>query len=612
MESAQIQKIHQLLSAKDDTSRFVGLLLLKTTLDSHASDLQHDQVAGLWNSISPKFLDRLIRTGSQPASEQRKQSRDMLDVAVAVIYTFTKLLNDCAVSPNFYRRIPNLAHAVLYSSGETTQRLVDLMHVLVQQPDGHTAGGATCFAELDVGNWAPLIEIAPQHETVFSIFHWAWVKGSTAAPVDLMRAKIDDALQLFISSFKGCNPTPLLDFITLILNNLDPALRPPNPQWLPHVAGMIHHMASSKQTENDRRAYTHCAAALLAAYPETAPEPLFSDDPKSSKPIAYLFVKIVQVDILSTLHILIPKLNTVEYPSLSGRIAAALDIITAFVGFLIKTADDATVQPHLTPDRILKVQEDLVRTIGDVMEYLRDRWDNFLAGARGIEQAPVSGSSVFEDPITPSATRLIATWLRDDDGEALRTQAAGLVDLFAELYKMSLTSADLVEVRLPILAALEGILQTSDGREAFHESSFMSGCLYPDLRDIITSQGADLTAGDYMRGSAIVQVFNILLEYDGNPRSYPDSTGFLELIAKYDIKPVNAEADILDRSRLDFQTDTLELAIIVFRISSQDTPPALKQRIKSSLKSAVSQIRENWGVLDDEGMIARVTELHLD
>jgi len=113
-ETLEVQKIHQLLAAKDDTSRFVGLVLLKTTLDNHASDLKHEEVRGLWDSISPRFLDRLILTGSRPASEQRKQAGDMLDVAVAVIYTFTKLLNDCALSKKFYGRIPNLLNAVLY------------------------------------------------------------------------------------------------------------------------------------------------------------------------------------------------------------------------------------------------------------------------------------------------------------------------------------------------------------------------------------------------------------------------------------------------------------------------------------------------------------------
>lgn len=122
MELPEIQKVHELLAAKDDTSRFVGLLLLKTVLDKHASDLQHEQVSALWDSISPRFLDRLIRTGSRPASEQQRkqQSGDMLAVAVAVIYTFTRLLNDCAVSDKFYARIPNLANAVLHRFGPST------------------------------------------------------------------------------------------------------------------------------------------------------------------------------------------------------------------------------------------------------------------------------------------------------------------------------------------------------------------------------------------------------------------------------------------------------------------------------------------------------------
>ncbi|KAI1426969.1 Neurochondrin-domain-containing protein [Xylaria sp. FL1777] len=612
MESSEIQKVHQLLAAKDDTSRFVGLLLLKTTLDNHASHLQHEQVIKLWNSISPRFLDRLIRTGSQLASGQRRQSGDMLDVAVAVIYTFTKLLNDCAINERFYGRIPKLADAVLYSSGETTGRIVDLIHVLVQQPDGQAAGGATCFAELDVNSWAPLIEIAPQHMTVFSIFHWTWVKGSTAASAVTLKAKIGDALILFISSFKGHHPVLLLNFITLIFDSLDPNLRPLNLQWLRTVARLIQDMASNKQTQDGRRAYIYCAAALLAAYPEMAPEPLFSDDPDSSKPIAYLFVKMVQVDILSSLHLLIPQVNTTEYPSLSRRIAAALDIMTSFVGFLITAGDDNTTQQGLTPDRIIKLHEDLMKTISDVMEYLRDRWDDFLGGTRGIESAQNSGRSIFKDPITPAAVRFVATWLRDDDGEALRTQAAGLIDLFAELYKMNMTSTDMPELRLPILAALEGILQTSDGREAFNNSDLLSRCLYPDIREIFTSHDTGLTTGDYIRGSAIVQTFHILMEYDESPRPHPGTMDLLDLIAKYDVKPTKIAASALDRSRLDFQTDALELAAMLLGNSSRDAPLALQQRIKSALKHSASKVTENWRAFDDEGMIERVAELHFD
>ncbi|KAI1813907.1 DUF1941-domain-containing protein [Poronia punctata] len=610
-DSQEVQKIHTLLAAKDDTSRFVGLLLLKTTLDKHASELQHGQVKGLWDSISPRFLDRLIRTGSRPASEQQKQSGDMLAVAVAVLYTFTKLLNNCALDERFYGRIPNLANAVLYSSKEVTQRILDLINTLVQQPAGEPAGGATRFAELEVGSWTPLIEIAPQHKDVFSIFYWSWINGSKSVPTDTMMEKISEALQLFISSFKGQYPAPLLDFIAMTLENLPPHLRSPNPSWLRPLARLVKDMASNKPTEESRRAYILCASSMLTAYPETAPKLLFSDEPRAPKPISYLFVKMVQVDVLSTLHVLIPKVNTAEYPSLSRRIAGALDIMTSFVGFLITVADDETAQPGLTPDQIIKLHEDLAKMVGDVMEYLHDRWEDFQAGSRGIESTQSSKRSIFEDAITPAAIRFIATWLRDDDGETLRSQAAGLTDLFAELYKMNLTSPDTPELRLPMLAAFEGILQTSKGREAFNEHEVWSRSLYSDLRAILSTTSSELTTVDYMRGSALIHTFLLLMEYDNDLRSHPAAESILDSVASMDIQPAKSENQTLDHVVVDFQIDALELASVLLRRSSRNGGSAHDQKTITSLKNVASKVSRNSETLNDKSMAARINELHL-
>ena len=320
----------------------------------------------------------------------------------------------------------------------------------------------------------------------------------------------------------------------------------------------------------------------------------------------------VQVDILSTLHLLIPNVNTTEYPSLSHRIAAALDIMTSFVGFLITAADDASGQQGLTPDRILKLHEDLLKTVGDVMEYLRDRWDDYLAGSRGIGSAQNSGRSIFEDPITPAAVRFVATWLRDDDGEALRAQAAGLIDLFAELYKMNLASTGRPELRLPILAALEGILQTSDGREAFHSSDILPRCLYSDLRVILTGQEKELGTGDYMRGSAIVQIFHILVEYDQSSRPHPGSIALLELIANSEVQPARAPASASDRFRLDFVTDALELAAALSKNALRDIPSTTQQKVQASLKTLALTVKENWIIMKDESMTTRLAELRFD
>ncbi|KAI0393922.1 DUF1941-domain-containing protein [Xylariaceae sp. FL0594] len=607
----EVQKIHQLLAAKDDTSRFVGLVLLKTTLDNHASDLSQDEVRALWDSISPRFLDRLIRTGSRPAPEQRKQAGDMLDVAVAVIYTFVRLLNDCALSERFYSRIPKLLDAVLYSSKETTQRIVDVINALVQQPASAPSGGATFFSELEVSSWAPLIEIAPQHEHVFAIFNWAWVNGSSSIPPEAMRNKIDEAMQLLISSFKGHYPGPLLDFVALILDNLPPHLRSKNAGWLRPLTRLIQDLVSNKQTENGRKSYIVCASTLLVAFPEEAPKYLFCDEPNTPKPLAYLFVKMVQVDIASTLHILMPKVNSPEYPSLTRRISSALDIMTSFVGFLITASDDDTIQHGLTPDRILKLHEDLARTVGDVMEYLRDRWEDFLAGSRGLESTQSSKRSIFEDLITPAAIRFVATWLRDDDGEALRSQAAGLTEVFGELYKMSLTSTDTPELRLPILAALEGMLQTSSGRQAFKEHDIWSRCLYPDLRSILVNDSSDLTSVDYLRGSAIIHTVFILIDEERSLSSHPAAADLLEFISKLDIRPVKRDTKELERPRVDFQADALELAATLLNDTVRGSATAHQERIRSALSDIASKVSGNLETLDDEAAIERIRQLDL-
>lgn len=111
---SSITKIEQFLKAKDDTSRFVGLALLKSTLDTSA-ELRDDRevVLLLWSSIPPKFLDRLLRTGAKPGAKQ-KNAKDMLDLAVAVIYTFVLLLpEDTRSDTGLLGRIPLLVEAVL-------------------------------------------------------------------------------------------------------------------------------------------------------------------------------------------------------------------------------------------------------------------------------------------------------------------------------------------------------------------------------------------------------------------------------------------------------------------------------------------------------------------
>lgn len=113
-QSDQVTKIQQLLSTKDDTSRFVGLALLKSTLDN-SEEIREDKevIVALWSSISAKFLDRLLKTGAKPGSKQA-DAREMLDLATNVIYTFTVLLPaEAHTGTKLVGRIPRLIEAVL-------------------------------------------------------------------------------------------------------------------------------------------------------------------------------------------------------------------------------------------------------------------------------------------------------------------------------------------------------------------------------------------------------------------------------------------------------------------------------------------------------------------
>ncbi|KAI0841597.1 DUF1941-domain-containing protein [Hypoxylon sp. FL0890] len=583
-----VEKIQQLLKTKDDTSRFVGLALLKSVLDN-SPELQSDTgvIISLWDSISPKFLDRLLRTGSQSGSEQN-HSKDMLDLAVAVIHTFAILLPDEARrDEKLLGRIPRLTNAVLQSSKETTPVIIETLLTLITVPEG-----ARIFAQLEVDDWAPLIEIAPEQSHVLTIFIWAWERGTTGLEDEqaraAMRAKIDHGIQSFVSSFIGTDATSLLEFISHVLRNLDESLIPRNPKWLGSVARLIRNLTTSRPTAASRSAYTNCAGALLLIYPESTPQLLFLDEQDSSKPFSYLFINLILVDLRATLPSLLEKLNDPEYPRISQRLTSALDILTAFIGQLIAWME-ALDNPNpgatstitwlkMPPDLVLKLSSSIAETLSLTMEYLRDRWDASVAGAQGLHPEARTANahtdfgsrktlawdtkdeSAATDAFILSAIRAIALWVRDDDGDALRKQGAGLMDMFMELYQgssLAPSQPNGLDYRLPILAALEGILRTSKGIQAFNSHNGWN-ILSADMLRILEESSAPglLQEADVIRGTRIALVLQIVAESEGIPPE--DWMGVVTALAAYDVPMV--DEGVNDAALFDFQADVLQLA----------------------------------------------------
>lgn len=134
---ATYDKIQNLLKAKDDTSRFVGLALMKAVLDNGQLLQDSDRLQLLWEAISPKFLDRLLR--AHPSSKGGKsEAMAMVDLAVAVLHTFTILLPDhVRRQQKFLGRIQPLVQSLVQRSiphPNTSMFYADLVKVLPRPP----------------------------------------------------------------------------------------------------------------------------------------------------------------------------------------------------------------------------------------------------------------------------------------------------------------------------------------------------------------------------------------------------------------------------------------------------------------------------------------------
>jgi len=173
---------------------------------------------------------------------------------------------------------------------------------------------------------------------------------------------------------------------------------------------MIRKLIFSKPTLASRAAYTQLASTLLQVYPTSCPTLLFKDDSslkRDSKPFSFLFINLLLIDLRSSFPSLLSKLNSSDYPSVSLRLAAALDIISSFIGFLLRSLDNEldSVSFSMPPDLLLRLRKDIAETMSLTIEYLRDRWDASVAGASGLHPSARAGTSA-----TSEGTRLTLTW----------------------------------------------------------------------------------------------------------------------------------------------------------------------------------------------------------
>ncbi|KAK1751565.1 e9b59b6a-f39c-4d2a-9b94-75afe2ab05bc [Echria macrotheca] len=491
-QTASIAKIQTLLRANDDTSRFVGLALLKSVLDNSV-ELREDEdtLISLWESIPPKFVDRLLRTGNKESSStedgaSKSRNRDMLDLAVSVMHTFVALLpGRAARDSSMIGRIPLLVASLLHCSGDTLKAALETLISLVSKPEG-----AKVF--VGVQDLTPLTENAPSQPLTLDVLLHAWLNAMPAANKDHLRSIIDQTIGNLVSSFKGTDGVTLLAFLADLLPRLEPEVLPPNPSWLPSVSKFIFQLVISRPTASSRAAFTNLSAALLETYPLQAPPLLFANDtPNDEKPLSYLLINLILVDLRSSLPLLLEQLNTPLYQPTAHRLTSAFNILTNYTGFLLRSSSSSV----LSPSHLLKLRTLISETLSVTIEFLRDRYDASTAGALGLHpsartsdhisltwDSADAATTLANDPLTLAAVRSLAIWLREDDNDMLRREAAGLVDLLLDLYQ----STSDHPFRRPVLVALEGITAEKKGRDAFLDNNGWD-VLAGDMLSILTS-----------------------------------------------------------------------------------------------------------------------------
>jgi hypothetical protein len=225
---ANVEKIKALLKSKsgNDTQKFAGLALLRSVLDnSPRLQANAEVVYDLWASMDGKFVSRLIKTGSKPASKgaERDDSKSsMLQLGVSVLHTFAVLLPETALGESkFTDRIPALIPALLHTSDTdgTTETLLQLLLSLASTEEG-------ARAILSVEDLSPLTEIAPANPKALDILRFAFlnIMGRRAdEDVDFaaIRQRVDETVQSLTASFKGTDASTFLGFLGSLLRQTD-------------------------------------------------------------------------------------------------------------------------------------------------------------------------------------------------------------------------------------------------------------------------------------------------------------------------------------------------------------------------------------------------------
>ncbi|KAF8423638.1 Neurochondrin-domain-containing protein [Tirmania nivea] len=506
------------LQTPSDTSRFVGLAMLSSIL-KHAN-IANDRtiLRKVWEVMPYRFLDRLLKSRTyHPSSRQSSktpadQAKDMVELAVNVIHAFALLLPAAADNLALVDRAPRLIAALHESSEQTKIVILETLSVYATKERG-----AETILSSEI---SPLLDAAPSYDQGMQVVLYTLVNGSKSETgLPLVMKALPEILQRYSEALlKGISAencplrARLLSFFSELLPRLLSPLLPTSTTWAENIYTSIRRTITTTHSPSERTHSTIISATLLQSYP---PSLLFHPPPKSAatpKPFTPFFVRLLLIDIRSTIPSLMEQLSSPTYPQLSHRLSCGFDVLASFIGYLVQL-DSPFDETELDPEALLKFRSEMGETLSLTIEFLRDRWDAKFAGASGYEMdtsmvddrgeakgtlrgggplnlawdaADIEGG-LARDPVVVSAIRALSLWLREDD--SLAKEAGGLMDVFLGLWKQSQNTPGAVDYRLWLVSALEGTLAEKNGREMFRKLGGWE-LLWGEVRNLYQSSAA--------------------------------------------------------------------------------------------------------------------------
>lgn len=416
----------------------------------------------------------------------------MVELAVNVIHAFALLLPVAADNPSLVNRAPRLIAALHESSEPTTIVILETLSVFAT-----TEMGAETILS---SNIIPLLDSAPSYDQGMQVLLYTLINGSKSETgLPLVMKILPEILQHCSEALLKNNSAEdrslrlrLLSFFSELLSRLLSPSLPTSTAWVQNIYTSIRRTITTTHSLSERTHCTIISAILLQSYP---PSLLFHSPSQSAcipKPFTPFFIRLLLIDIRSTIPSLMEQLSCPTYPQLSHRLSCDFDILTSFIGYLVQLGSPFD-ETELDPEALLKFRSEMGEALSLTIEFLRDRWDAKYAGASGYEMdtfmdddrgeskepprggvplnlvwdaADIEGGLV-RDPVVMSAIRVLSLWLREDD--SLRKEVGGLMDVFLGLWKRSQSSLGGWDYRLWLVSALEGTLTEKNGREMFRK-----------------------------------------------------------------------------------------------------------------------------------------------